>query len=533
MPKLSTPKDADRPLPAVSPNPSFFSLGNAKFYWQHLLGAARTRILLWYVAILCLILIVGIPAFRQFLHAEVDQRVRQDMIEKVDIFRALLAGELVDEDIDDSAVDESWLERKDSRLKKPYTLQELSEFFDAYLSRQLPEDEVYLIAFINGELYKSSPRARPQVLKKGSPVMQRWAKSTEPHQGNEPTSDPEIGDLLYFIEPIKVDDRVLGVFIVAHTTAGERREVVEALTVVIRVIGGLLVVSLIPAWIASGQVLAPLRSLVDTARSVSESDLTQRIPVQGQGEMAEMATTFNDMLDRLQSAFTSQRHFINDAGHELRTPVTIIRGHLELMGEDPQEQAETIALVMDELDRMARMVDDLVLLAKSERPDFLQWENVDLPTFLSELFAKMQALGDRTWELYPTAQGQALIDRQRVTQAVMNLAQNATQHTQLGDLIVLGAKISQNNLHLWVQDKGEGIAPADQTRIFERFARAAKSRRRSEGSGLGLAIVKAIADAHNGRVTLQSQIGFGSTFILILPLQPAHEVFPHAQHPNR
>jgi signal transduction histidine kinase len=497
---------------------------------QHLFGAARTRILLWYAAILLFIFLVGIPAFRQFLFAEVDQRVRRDMAEKVEIFRALLEGELVDQDIDNAAVDESWLDRKDERLKKPYTPRELSEFFDAYLSRQIPEDEVYLIAFIDGELYKSSPRGRPEPLKKDAPLMQRWAKSAEVRQGRDVTNDPQLGDLLYLIEPIKINDQVLGVLVVAHTTAGERGEVLEAVAVVVRVIGAVLVVSFVLAWFASGQVLAPLRSLVSTARIVSESDLTQRIPVKGQGEMAEMATTFNEMMDRLQSAFVSQRNFINDASHELRTPVTIIRGHLELMGDDPQEQEETIALVMDELDRIARMVDDLVLLAKSERPDFLYWETVDLKAFLAELFAKVQALGDRTWELDATATGQIYIDRQRITQAVMNLAQNATQHTQVGEKILLGSRIYQDSLHLWVQDKGEGIAQADQTRIFERFARSTQSRRRSDGSGLGLAIVRAIADAHDGKVALQSQVGFGSTFTLILPLRRSSEVTLNAQH---
>lgn len=497
------------------------------------LNAARTRILLWYIAVFAFIFLVGTPIFRQLLFARIDARVKEDMVEKVEVFRSLLAGELIDEDIDNPAVDEAWLESKDRRLKQPYSPKELEEFFDAFMSRQLPEDEVYLIAFVNGEFYKSSPRARPEPLKKDSPLMQQFAQATVTGKGVQKTSDPELGDLIYLVEPVSVNGQRIGVLAIAHTTAGERDEALEANSVLIQVFGGILGLALVLAWFASGQVLAPLRSLINTAKSVSESDLSQRLSVQGQGEMAELATTFNDMMDRLESAFVSQRNFINDAGHELRTPVTIIRGHLELMGDDPQEQEETIALVLDELDRMARMVDDLILLAKSERLDFLQYESVDLRTLTEELFAKVSSLAERNWDLAAIAEGIAKLDRYRLTQAVINLAHNAVQHTQIGDKVAVGSIVRQNMLHLWVQDTGEGIALEAQTQIFERFARVANTRRRSEGSGLGLAIVKAVVEAHGGKVTLKSQVGFGSTFTIIVPLSPVTDQTTHAASPDR
>lgn len=252
----------------------------------------------------------------------------------------------------------------------------------------------------------------------------------------------------------------------------------------------------------SGKILSPLRSLSTTARSISEKDLTQRLQVQGIGELAHLANTFNEMMDRLQNAFTSQREFISDAGHELRTPITIIRGHLELLEDDPSEQQETVALLLDELDRMTRMVEDLLLLAKSERPDFLQWETIDVDLLTVELFSKAQALALRNWHLEAYAQGVIKGDRQRLTQAIMNLAENATQYTKQTDTIEIGSIIEENRLRLWVRDTGEGIAPSGQLRIFQRFARAENSQRRSEGAGLGLSIVKAIAQAHGGQVAL-------------------------------
>ncbi|KAM3100380.1 ATP-binding protein [Phormidesmis sp. 146-12] len=484
---------------------------------QKILWAARTRILLWYVAILVFIFLASIPAFRQLLSAQIDQRVRQDLSEKVDVFKSLMSGELLDEGIVE--LDDPELARQDQRFKQPYSKEELADFFDAYLIRQIPEDDIYILTFVDGEFYKSSPRARPEILKRDSVLMQRWAQQTQPAQGKHFTNDAAIGDVLYILEPVKVGGKSLGVLVVAHTTAGEQAEAIEAVGVVIKVIAGVLLIALVLAWFASGRVLAPLRSLSDATRLIGEADLNQRLEVQGTGQLADLGHSFNEMMDRLESAFISQRNFINDAGHELRTPITIIQGHLELMGDDPIEQQETLTIVMDELERMTRFVNDLILLAKSEHPDFLQPETVELAPFAEELLVKAQALADRRWMLEGTVKGQGFFDRQRITQSVMNLAQNATQFTQVGETISIGLAISKGKLHFWVRDTGEGIAPHDQPRIFDRFARAANSRRRSEGAGLGLSIVKSIVEAHGGEVSVRSQIGQGSTFSIVIPLQ--------------
>jgi signal transduction histidine kinase len=476
--------------------------------------AARNRILLWYSMLLVLIFIAVIPAFRSILTLRVSERVRHDMAEKTEAFSALLAGKP-----NGSLEGSHWFERQDERLRPPTSLQQLEDFFDAFLSRQVPEDEVYLITFIDGQFYRSSPRARPEILKQSSPLMQQWAKSSAPQQGERPTGNPELGDLLYIVRPIQVNGETMGVFVMAHTTAGEQAEVLEAVDVVVQVTGGVLVVALLLGWFASGRILSPLQLLSSTARSISESDLTQRISMQGEGEIADLANTFNEMMDRLQGAFTSQRNFINDAGHELRTPLTIIRGHLELMSDDPEEQQETIRIVMDEIDRMNRFVNDLIFLAKSEHPDFLQIQAVELDTLTQELFSKACALADRHWVLDEVGRGPVRVDRQRITQAIMNLAQNATQYTQPHQTIAIGSARRANAVYLWVRDTGEGIALIDQVRIFERFARASNSRRRSEGAGLGLAIVRAIAEAHRGQITLHSQLKKGATFTIILPLE--------------
>ncbi|MEM1391755.1 MAG: HAMP domain-containing sensor histidine kinase [Cyanobacteria bacterium P01_H01_bin.150] len=491
--------------------------------WRGFFWATRTRILLWYVIIVTFILFASIPAFRQLLYARVDERVRRELMEKMQTFNRLIENEAdtkkLSEEEFEEIEDTKWVNEPDSRLKRPTSEEELKEFFNAFLAKQLPEDDTYLITFVDGKFFKSSPRGRPKIFDRDTKLMIEWAKSVLPDKGDKNFNGEE-DSIIYKSQPVKIQGRTLGVFVVAHTISGERQEVIEAVSVVIQVSSIVVIVALILSWIASGKILAPLRSFSGTARSISESDLSLRIPVRGKDELAEVATTFNEMMDRLEATFTTQRNFINDAGHELRTPITIIRGHLELMDNDnPEEVEETATLVIDELDRMSRFVEDLLLLTKAERPDFLLLEIVDVQSFTEELFAKAQALAERNWYLDKTAKGMILFDRQRLTQAVMNLAQNATQHTTNNDTIAIGSSIDKDKIIFWVRDTGEGINQTDQQRIFERFARAANSRRRSEGAGLGLSIVKAIAEAHDGEATLESQPGKGAKFCIILPVR--------------
>jgi signal transduction histidine kinase len=446
---------------------------------------------------------LSIPIFSQLVFNDVDRRVQADIVNDIQDFQEFMAektssGEKLDKD-------------------------KLDDLFQNFLRRKIPEDDSYLMAFLDGEFERSSPRARPKQLDENSKLMKSWATLTQPQEGELETTDPEVGRIIYMAEPVISEGKVLGVFVTAHASAGERQEAYDAVFLAVQVLLIALLLGLIVAWLVSGRILAPLRSLLRTARSIGESDLTQRLPVRGSGEIGELAKTFNDMMDRLEVAFASQRAFVNDASHELRTPITIIRGHLELLGDDPQERQETIALVLDELDRMNRFVNDLLLLARSERPDFLQLQTIDLDPFTEEIYTKTTALAHRNWQLEAKGRGQIVGDRQRLTQAITNLAQNATQHTAETDTIALGSAVDRQCIRFWVRDTGNGILQTDQKRIFDRFARADKSRRRSDGAGLGLAIVKAIAEAHGGKIELTSELGTGSTFILVLPLELPHQ----------
>ena len=471
-------------------------------WWQGVFREARTRILLLYLLSMLLLTAVSTPIFRTLLFASVDRRVREDLAEEQAEF----------------------LETYEAWEQKPVqNLEDLKAFVDEFLAETLPEDDNFHIVLINHEFYRSNPESLLEQMGPGSKLFEGWRDITGLTTGQYPSNDPQVGKILYIANPLELDGESRGTFVIAHASAGERQEVIAGVVIFVRVAAGVVFLSFVLAWFGTGQLLSPVRALATTARTISESDLSQRIPVQGTGELAELAETFNAMMNRIQNAFDSQRNFINDAGHELRTPITIVQGHLELMEDDPEEQQETLEIVLDELDRMNRLVNDLILLTKSERLDFLQLETIEVGFFIEEIFAKTQALAKRNWQLQIGGEGSMFGDRQRLTGAILNLLNNAAQHTQDGDEIELGAICTPKIVRFWVRDTGEGIAPADQVRIFERFARAANRYRSSDGSGLGLAIVQAITEAHGGRIELMSQLGVGSTFTLVLPIIPPQE----------
>jgi signal transduction histidine kinase len=278
----------------------------------------------------------------------------------------------------------------------------------------------------------------------------------------------------------------------------------------------LVLVTAMAAWV-SGRLLAPLRTLRETADDISETDLARRLPVTGNDDITALTRTFNGMLDRLEAAFVGQRRFLDDASHELKTPLTVLRGHLELLDpDDPAEIAATRELLLDETDRMSRLVGDLILLAKSDRPDFLRPREVDLGTLTRDLVTKARGLGDREWLLDGAADRKLVADEQRLTQAVLQLAANAVKHTHDGDPIGIGSSYAGGVVRLWVRDTGPGVPPEDRQRIFERFGRSAVPPG-DEGFGLGLSIVGAIARAHGGGVTVEDAEPRGARFVIVLP----------------
>ncbi|MHA7275153.1 sensor histidine kinase [Arthrobacter sp. Hz1] len=281
---------------------------------------------------------------------------------------------------------------------------------------------------------------------------------------------------------------------------------------------GTLVFIGVVGWLLVGNLLLPIRLLRDTAQRIGDSDLSERIPVSGNDDLSDLTRTVNAMLERLEGSFTSQRQLLDDVGHELRTPITIVQGHLELQdSDDPADVAMVRGIALDELDRMRLLVHDLVTLAGITRPGFVRQEQVAVGRLTDEILDKARPLGSRRWTIDARAESSCLLDSRRITQAWLQLVVNAVKFSDAGSTIAVGSRLDYNGLALWVRDEGIGVPAEDQKRIFERFARGAHGRR-TEGSGLGLTIVSAIVGAHGGTVRLESARGSGSTFTMVLPL---------------
>lgn len=464
--------------------------GRSQVVW-----GVRTRILVWYVALMSLATVASVLVLRRVLTVGVDAHIDAALVQESRELSDLARGH-------------------DPRTGERFR-GDVDRIFDVFLSRNIPEQNEAYLTFIGGEPFqRSSPYVTPYRLDQDPDLVARWGALTEPERGRVPDS-PQ-GTIDYLAVPLRSGEEVRGVFVAAFFRDLELDEIQPAMWgaagvgVVALLIGSLL------AWRVAEGVLRPVRMVTGTANRISEGDLTRRIDVTGRDEVAELSTTFNAMLDRLEEAFATQRRFVDDAGHELRTPITVIRGHLELLEEDPAERERTMALVMDELDRMQRIVNDLLILAKSQQPDFLDLQTVDIAALTEDVHAKASAIAPRDWRLERTGRGRIVADRQRLTQALIQLAQNASQHTETRDRITLGSAVFDGQARLWVRDTGPGISAENQERIFRRFSRGAGVRP-SEGAGIGLAIVKAIAEAHHGRVELDSRMGSGSTFTIVIP----------------
>ena len=270
----------------------------------------------------------------------------------------------------------------------------------------------------------------------------------------------------------------------------------------------------------------PLRRIAAVAARVDAGDLhprIQRADAQG-SEIRVLADAFNHMLDRLTEAFAGQRAFVADASHELRTPLTVIRGQLEVLAAQqhppPEELRRVERLVQAEIARISRLIDDLLLLAKTEQGEFLRTEPIDLPAFVDELWQVNTLLAHRRFQLDPVAPGTLRADPGRLAQALRNLLANAIEHTspERGLVLMRIQYTGKDRIRFVVEDDGPGIPADERERVFDRFHRTDAARdRASGGTGLGLAIVDAIAKAHGGTAKASASSAGGAQIELELP----------------
>ena len=467
------------------------------------LGSIRLRVVAGYMVLLAAALTVAVLVTRQIQISRLDREIRRELAQEVEELR-LLAAEGIDP--------ETGLPLGD----------DVPRILDTFLERNVPSDNEAFYTVVEGAPYRRSFNAPPELVEDPE-TLAMWTTVREPTSSTHHT---DVGEVRSLAVPLRSGDATsddpAGVFVVAFFPDADQAEIAQVIRVAALIGLAVLAVSSVLAWSLAGRVLSPVREMTRTARRITGSDLSARIPVDGHDELAELGHTFNDMVDRLEEGFRAQRRFLDDVAHELRTPITIARGHLEVVGEDPVERAETIEIVTEELDRMSRYVADLLLLAKAEQPEFLALRPVDLGELATDAMTRVKALATRCWVLDaapPVGRAATLADPDRLTQALVNLATNAAQHTDEGAEIGLGVAADGDHARLWVRDTGPGVDPAVVSSIFDRYSRGTVSRaRRPEGTGIGLSIVDAIARAHGGAVSVVSPPGQGATFTVTIPL---------------
>lgn len=396
----------------------------------------------------------------------------------------------------------------DQRTGTPFT--DARALLEQHIDRSIPDPNETMFVMIDGEVEYRSSDDPPVRIDLDPTLLAEVAAVQDVTLGNLSTT---AGDVRWVAVPVNAGASQ-GVFVVGIFADLEGSGVADVMGRFAIIGLGALVLAAGLGWFVSGRLLSPLRHMRQTAQQITETDLSRRIPVDDSkgDEVAELSRTFNDMLDRLQEGFSAQRAFIDDAGHELRTPLTIVQGHLELLEDDPVARDQTVTLVLDELARMNRIVHDLQTLTKSNQPGFVRPQDNDLDALLDEILVKASALGDRRWQLRPTA-GLVTLDRQRITQAMLQLAANAVRHTDTAAPIEIGARVVGEDLTLWVGDSGPGIPPENREAVTQRFHRGQDS----EGAGLGLALVAAIAQAHHGQLVIGDSPLGGAQVMIALP----------------
>lgn len=479
-------------------------------------STARTRIMCWVLLLIMTALTIVTFVTWRLLVAAVNQRMDAALSIEVEEFK----------EFTDTSVD-------------PTTGQQyatVEEIIRNAILHQVSRHNEYFLGYIDGAFYDScrcpddgrSARSLAKAnvtLTKDTSFTDRVASVTE--QGAGSYEQPELGEVRYLALPVTLaGDPARGVIVAAFLADAERGSANRAAEAMLLVGAATMLLATAAAWLVAGRILRPLHDVVETANTITDSDPSRRIRTRTDSpgdDIDRLVATINGMLDRIESGVLAQRRFIDDAAHELRTPITIVRGHLDVLDvSDPDDIHETVDLVDDELDRMNRMVSDLLLLARAEQPEFLRTRTVEVGPLTRVIFAKVSQLGDRDFTLESVAEVTCTLDEQRITQALVALTDNACRYTNPGDRIGIGSTVTDNVLRFWVTDSGPGVSDDDRTRIFERFARGSAGGKRSDGAGLGLSIVAAIAGAHGGHVTLEDPPTGGARFIVSIPVEGVH-----------
>ncbi|WBU38998.1 sensor histidine kinase [Homoserinibacter sp. YIM 151385] len=471
------------------------------------LRSVRARILASIIAVATLGL--GLAGATAYLvqRERIVEGVEQRLLDRVETARAVVTGET------DAVAGENTV----PAAPDPSGYSSTREALRGVLERIVPGEHESAVGLLDGRAAFIPGVAVDFHLEDSPALVERVVRETSDGSVRIGTAvEPGLG-LRYIAVPIEVaGDPQLGTYLVAFDLDGELADLDAAFgTYALVALGAVAAIGLV-GWFVAGRALGPVRRLRETASRITVSDLSERIPVGARDEVGELTATVNGMLDRLESSISSQRQLLDDVRHELKTPITIVRGHLELLDPaDVEDVRQTRELSIGELDRMADLVDRIELLAQVPH-DVPRLERAEVAELTRQVHAMVRVIPGHEWSLAAESDVVTRLDPQRITQAWLQLADNAAKYSPEGAPIRIGSSRRDGAVELWVEDEGEGIPADAEARIFERFGRA-DAGRGVQGSGLGLPIVRAIAEAHGGRVSLQSSSA-GSRFAIVLPI---------------
>ena len=397
--------------------------------------------------------------------------------------------------------------------------------FDQFSSdqafQQFPEREISRILDASGHLVSSPFGRQEDVL----PLSEEGLSTVQSQKDWYETATVSGDEMLIYSRPVIVDGKVVYIVQVARSLT-ERNRTLQSLATTL-IIAGLVIVIIAfgVGWILSGITLQPIHRITQTAHKIGdERDFTRRVDYTGPpDEVGQLANTFNSMLTRLQDAFQKveqslqmQRDFVADVSHELRTPLTTLRGNLGLLRRTPpmpkDEQTDILNDMVDESDRLIRLVNDLLSLARADAGRNLAKESLDVSVILDETCRQAHQLDpQRNIQLELTQDLKMLGDRDAFKQILLIALDNALKHST-GDINV-SAKRSGNQAEIRLQDFGEGMPSEKLEHVFDRFYRG-EDTATIPGFGLGLSIAKSLTERMGGEIKMESEVGKGSTVIL-------------------
>ena len=387
-----------------------------------------------------------------------------------------------------------------------------------FLGRRLSEDNTVMFGVIDSIVSYRSVGVSTIRPDKNFEFVTLVSSFTVPRVG---TFDTVEGEIRYGVLPITGMGGEEGTLVVATLISAE----LQATNQLFQILAiGLLILFTLTGLILSYIIrksLAPITQLTRAAQSVNRDNISQGLNVSqfdGNDEVTQLGNEFNSMLARLEASFAEQQRFIDDAGHELRTPLTILKGHVEMLQRDGSN-SQSLMIIEDEVNRMARLVQDLQSLTKASQPNFVQMSTFAADVFMKEIVEKAQVAQLNPINLVEYASTEMYGDKQRLTQAMLQLIENAVKYSPPSSPVSIGLRLEGSSLLMYVKDLGAGISDEAKPNVFSRFYQVDNTASANDvgGIGLGLAIVKAIVDAHQGSIEISDNHPTGSIFTIRIP----------------